>query len=66
MNKEKIREFLIVGGVENMKKFGYAHVTLQNILTDEIYSKFFKAMLKDNMGVVEDVDEVINELIKEI
>jgi hypothetical protein len=38
---------LIEAGVHNLKEFGYPAVTSKNILTDEVYSQFFKRMLEE-------------------
>lgn len=45
-NEQKI----IAKGVRNLQEFGYPDVTPENILTDEIYSTFFKSMLEENLG----------------
>ncbi len=67
MTNEKIKETLISAGVKNLKIFGYPEVDSKNILTDAIYSAFFKSMLEDNIGQAgSQVDGVITELIKEI
>ena len=63
-----IRRVLIRAGVKNLKEFGYPGCNEKNILTDQIYKAFFLSMLKDreNRGQREDVDKVMDELIKEI
>ena len=66
MNTEQIRQHLISAGVKNLKEFGYINVTSENIITDEVYSQFFKSMLEENIGQNEKVDEVINQLLQEI
>lgn len=59
------RAKLIAAGVSNLKEFGYPSVTAENILTDQIFSKFFKSMLEDNLGKGgKTVDAGINELLK--
>ncbi len=61
---EQIREKLLMAGVNNLKEFGYPEVTKENILTDLIYSGFFKSMLNDNKGKAGNkVDAVINNLL---
>ena len=45
-----IRAVLIGAGVKNLKEFGYPDVSVDNILTDMIYSKFFKGMLEDTIA----------------
>lgn len=69
MNRDEIREALIRGGVNNLGAFGYPAVRPENILTDRIYSVFFKSMLEDNLreigGRKPELDAVIGELIAE-
>lgn len=59
-----VRDRLIAAGVRNLQEFGYPDVDKVNILTDEIYSGFFKSMLKDNLG--RGADAEINALLAEI
>ena len=67
MNKTTIKQKLIEAGVKNLQEFGYPYVTVENILTDLVYSGFFASMLKDNLGNGnKQTDEVINELLAEI
>lgn len=65
MSPEEIRAKLISAGVKNMREFGYGYVDEKNILTDEVYSKFFISMLKENKGHSESIDAVIEELLLE-
>lgn len=60
------RNHLIRAGVKNLKEFGYPFVTEFNIMTDEVYSKFFASMLAENKGHSIGVDEAINGLLAEI
>lgn len=60
------RNVLIAAGVKNLKEFGYPQVTKENILTDKIYSGFFKSMLEENLGSSDEIDEVINELLSDL
>jgi len=55
---------ILAAGVRNLKEYGYPDVNKENILTDPIYSAFFKSMLNDNLG--KGVDEVINGLLGDI
>lgn len=55
---------LVTAGVKNLREFGYPDVNAENILTDKIYSAFFKSMLNDNLGKGYDKD--INALLEEI
>jgi len=57
---------LIAAGVSNLKEFGYKDVDSQNILTDSIYSAFFKSMLEDNKGYSAKVDAAIERLLQRI
>jgi hypothetical protein len=67
MEDKQIKEHLIKAGVKNLKEFGYPNVTIDNILTDEVYKGFFKNMLNDNKGKsTSQVDKVINELLNSI
>ena len=63
MNQQIVNK-IITNGVKNLKEFGYPAVTKENILTDEVYSMFFKNMLKDNLD--QGFDEEINYLINQI
>ena len=66
MTVEQIKDKLLVAGVKNLKEWGYPAVTEENILTDEVYSGFFKVMLLDNMGNGKQIDIAINELLLKI
>jgi hypothetical protein len=68
MSKENIKKSIVVSGVKNLKEYGYSEVTEDNIITDVVYSGFFKSMLKDNLGQSGNgaVEEVIQELLDEI
>ncbi len=59
-----IRKKLIESGVRNLREFGYPDVDTENILTDMIYSRFFKSMLEDNLG--KGFDNEIHALLSEI
>lgn len=64
--KKDIKLILLSSGVKNLKEFGYSEVTIENILTDDVYSQFFSSMLNDNLGNGKQIDEAINELQTEI
>lgn len=66
MTNEEIKLTLLKAGVKNLKEFGYPEVNIENILTDIIYSGFFKSMLIDNKGNGKQIDEVIDELLNSI
>lgn len=57
---------LIAAGVRNLKEFGYPKVDEKNILTDPIYSAFFRSMLRDNKGHSAEVDKAIDKLLTQI
>lgn len=59
-----MRDKLIAAGVRNLKEFGYDAVNSENILTDTVFSMFFKSMLKDNLGM--GADQEIKALLAEI
>jgi hypothetical protein len=61
-----MRDKLLKAGVANLKKFGYPSVNTENILTNRVYSMFFKEMLDDNAGISAEADTVIEELKEEI
>lgn len=67
MNKTTIRQKLLEAGVHNLQEFGYPYVTVDNILTDVVYSEYFASMLENNIGLAcNQTDEVINELLSQI
>lgn len=59
-----MRDKLIAAGVKNLKTYGYPNVSPENILTDQIYSAFFRSMLEDNKG--RGVDPHIDALLAEL
>lgn len=61
-----IRQHIIENAVKNMHDFGYEHATKDNIFTDEVYRKFFRSMIKSNLGSGATVDEVLNCLLREL
>lgn len=65
-SKAEIKKSLISAGIKNLKEFGYPFVTDENILSDIIYSSFFKNMLSDNKGHLSHIDPIIDEMIAEI
>lgn len=60
------REKIIKAGVANLKEFGYPSVSAENILTDHIYSQFFRSMLEGNLGDRRFDQDVLTGLIEEI
>lgn len=66
MTNEKIKQKMLNAGVNNLKEFGYPEVNTENILTDMVYSAFFKSMLLENKGHGKQIDEVIDELLNSL
>jgi len=66
MTNEQIKDSLLKAGVKNLKEFGYPFVTTESILTDEVYSLYFKNMLIENKSNSPIIDETIEQLLKEI
>lgn len=69
MSKEVLKQIegnLISAGVKNLKEFGYPSVNNENIVTDTVYSEFFKSMLKDNLGKNKTVDIAIYNVLEKI
>lgn len=66
MTIEQIKDHLKKAGVKNLQQFGYPVVNTENIMTDEIYSAFFKSMLEDNKGKEQRFDLAIDELLCEL
>lgn len=63
MTNDDIANKLVLAGIKNLKEIGYPDVDAENIITDEVYSSFFKVMLEDNKGNGEQIDAVIDELL---
>lgn len=61
-----IRKHLLCAGVRNLHEYGYPHCTVSNILTDKIYSSFFKSMLESNKGYGVAADAEIDKLLADI
>jgi hypothetical protein len=67
MDIKEIKEKIILNGVRNLKEFGYPNVDEKNILTDVVYSDFFKSMLEENKTSGNlTIDLAITELLTEI
>lgn len=66
-----LRNQLITAGVRNLKEFGYPEVNGDNIITDHIYSVFFRRMLEENRDANEaamtrEIADACDALIAEI
>lgn len=59
------RKKVIAAGVKNLAQ-SYPNVDECNIITDEIYSAFFRESLAQSLGNSPEVDAVLNGLIEEI
>ena len=66
MTPLQIRTALLKAGVHNLHEFGYPHCTVDNILRDMIYSRFFRSMLEENRGKSPQVDVEIEGLLRDI
>lgn len=64
--KTPIQLKLIAQGVKNLRQFGYPDCDSDNIMTDQIYKRFFISMLQENLGQSERFDAQIQPLINEI
>lgn len=58
------RSNLIAAGVRNLREFGYPTANHTNILTSDVFKRFFASMLKDNLG--QDSDVTIKALLAEL
>lgn len=70
--EETVRKNLLLSGVNFLNSFGYHNANQKNILTDEVYSSFFKKLLgewKDDRSsvplqfvyILDNLIETINE-----
>jgi hypothetical protein len=59
-----MRSKLIDAGVRNLREFGYPMANKNNILTDDVFKRFFVSMLRDNLG--KGADDAINGLLTEL
>jgi hypothetical protein len=70
-----MEDMLIQAGIKNLKEFGYPDVTKDNILTDLVYSRFFKRILEETKAeanpcfaqgasVIAACEKVLNKLTK--
>ena len=67
--KDHYRNTLIRSGVNSLGAFGYLDVRPENLLTDPLYSAFFKSMLEGELDEVQranpSVANVMRDLISE-
>lgn len=59
----QVKERIKTNAVKNLKEFGYAHTTLENIVSDEVYKILYIKLLKENLG--NGFDEEIKDLLNE-
>jgi hypothetical protein len=59
---QKLIDKLIENGIKNLQEFGYPSVNKDNILTDMVYSMFFKKMLKESKDELEGYPEIIEAI----
>jgi len=62
--RKTVKDQIIKNGIKNLKVFGYPNVTVENIMTDEVYIMFFENQLKDNLG--HGFDEEIMSLLNDL
>lgn len=72
MSKPKIsieaaRHSVIARGVKACRDFGWPHATMENIITDRVYSMFFRSTLEDALqGDNSNADKLLQSIIDEI
>lgn len=69
MATETIRDKLIKAGVKNLREFGYAKCSADNILTDYVYRAFFRKMVEETLdehGQRPSIGKACRELLAEI
>lgn len=68
------RDTVLASGVKSLRRYGYRSCTEENIMTDMVYSAFFKTLLEKTieecesscLQAVYDVKRICLALIKEI
>ena len=65
-NKDHYRETLIRSGVNSLGTFGYPDVRPENLLTDPIYSAFFKSMLEGELGEVQRANPAVANVMRDL
>lgn len=63
---DALREKVIELAVEALTEFGYNGVNKENIMTDKIFKAFFWAELLKSKGQNAQLDEVIQDIIKDL
>jgi hypothetical protein len=62
----KTKKELIRDGISMVRNLGFERVNNTNIFNDEIFSAFFMGMLEKKKGTSKYLDEIIEELEREI
>jgi hypothetical protein len=62
----KTKKELEKEGVSKVRNLGFQMVNNENIYYDEVYSAYFYNMLQSKKGISKYLDDIINELMKEI
>lgn len=64
--KDKIREKLIKDAVKDLQRWMFPKVSPNNIFNDLTYAYFFKRILEKQIGLNEQIDVVIHEMLYEL
>ncbi len=65
-NKTHYRDTLIRSGVNSLGAFGYPGVRPDNLLTDPLYSAFFKSMLESELEEVNRASPAVADVMREL
>jgi hypothetical protein len=68
LTKTSLRSAIIRAGVKNLKELGYPTVNKDNILTDAVYSLFFRKMLEDQANITNnhELEQARKELLQAV
>lgn len=64
--REDIRTRLLAAGVRHLKDLNFIGIDTTLILTDRLYMAFFRSFIDELKGRSPNVDQIINELKKEL
>lgn len=64
MTPSDIRRKLISNAVDHIRSLGYVAITSENILTEPLYSQYFKRLLEEGEYDSSIKSSIANELIK--
>jgi len=64
---ELIKKGILKNGVKALNEYGYTTVDTENILTDSVFSGFFRSMLNDTVGCAPNpnIETALTELLAE-